>query len=161
EIFASALRIKELDDISLVRLGAKSRIALKCDMLVASTDVPPGMSPAQVARKSVVSCVSDFASKGVKPVAAMISLGLPRDAEPNYIRGLAKGFAIASREFDVQIVGGDTNSTFGETVIDCSMVGIAKTIPARRGARPGDVVAVSGYFGLPPAGLRILMDGAV
>jgi thiamine-monophosphate kinase len=131
-------------------------------MLVASTDVPPGMEAWQVARKSVVSCVSDLAAKGVRPHAAMISLGLPRNCTRPYVEGLAKGFAIASKEFGVKIVGGDTNEANG-LVIDCSMIGFAggSKMPARKGAKPGDAVVVSGMFGLPPAGLAILMQNAV
>lgn len=128
-------------------------------MLVASTDVPPGMEAWQVARKSIVSCASDLAAKGVRPHAAMISLGLPKNCTRPYVEGLARGFAGASKEFGVKIVGGDTNESNG-LVIDCSMIGFARRTPARNGAKPGDVVVVSGMFGLPPAGLAILMGGA-
>lgn len=156
-IFADRLGIADLDDVAL--LGRN--IVFKADMLVASTDVPPGMEAWQVARKSIVSCVSDLAAKGVMPHAAMVSLGLPRNCTRPYVEGLAKGFAGASKEFRVKIVGGDTNEANG-LVIDCSMIGFASgKIPARKGARPGDAVVVSGMFGLPPAGLAILMRNAV
>jgi thiamine-monophosphate kinase len=156
-IFADRLGIADLDDVAL--LGRN--IVLKADMLVASTDVPPGMEAWQVARKSVVSCVSDLAAKGVRPHAAMISLGLPRSCTRPYVEGLARGFAGAAKEFGVKIVGGDTNEASG-LVIDCSMIGFATgKVPARKGARPGDAVVVSGMFGLPAGGLAILMRGAV
>jgi len=157
-IFADRLGIGDLDDVALIG----KNIVFKADMLVASTDVPPGMDAWQVARKSIVSCASDLASKGVKPHAAMISLGLPQNCTRPYIEGLARGFAGASKEFGVKIVGGDTNEANG-IVIDCSMVGFAADgkIPSRKGARPGDLVVVSGRFGLPPAGLAILMRNAI
>jgi len=72
-IFADKLGIADLDDVVLIGRD----IVFKADMLVASTDVPPGMDAWQIARKSIVSCVSDLAAKGVKPHAAMISLGMP------------------------------------------------------------------------------------
>jgi len=135
-------------------------MVFKADMLVASTDVPSRMEAWQIARKSIVSCVSDLAAKGVRPDAAMISLGLPRNCTRPYVEGLAKGFAGASKEFAVKIVGGDTNEA-GGLVIDCSMVGFAGSkMPRRKGARPSDVVVISGMFGLPPAGLAILMRNA-
>jgi len=156
-IFAAKLGIGDLDDVALLY----KRVVLKCDMLVASTDVPPGMEAWQVARKSIVSCASDLAAKGVKPDSAMISLGLPRGVTRPYVEGLANGFAGASKEFGVKIVGGDTNEAAG-LVIDCSMVGFAnRKLPSRSGARPGDYVVVSGMFGLAPAGLAILMKNAV
>lgn len=156
-IFADRLGIGDLDDVALIGRN----VVFKADMLVASTDVPPGMEPWQVARKSIVSCVSDLAAKGVRPHAAMISLGLPKNCTRPYVEGLARGFAGASKEFGVKIAGGDTNEAVG-LVIDCSMIGFAADgrMPQRKGARPGDVVVVSGMFGMPPAGLAILMRNA-
>jgi thiamine-monophosphate kinase len=129
-------------------------------MLVAMTDVPAQMKPWQAARKSVVSCASDLAAKGAMPVAAMISLGLPSEITRGYVEELARGFRIESQEFNVRIVGGDTNEA-KDLVIDCSMIGVANgPVPRRGGARPGDYVLVSGKFGYPAAGLAMLMKGA-
>jgi thiamine-monophosphate kinase len=135
---------------------------MKSDMLVESTDIPRGMKAWQAARKSIVSCISDLAAKGVKPHAAVISLGIPNSysIRQPYIEGLAEGFAIASKEFGVKIVGGDTNEA-GELVIDCSMIGFSTfKVPTRSGAKPGDYVIVSGAFGFAPAGLVILLQNA-
>ena len=158
-IFANKLGISNLDDVALLDKG----IVIKSDMLVASTDVPSGMEAWQIARKSIVSCISDLAAKGVRPHAAVISLGIPNSCsmrQPD-IEGLAEGFAIASKEFGVKIVGGDTNKA-GELVIDCSMIGFARfKVPTRSGAKPGDYVIVSGAFGFAPAGLAILLQNAI
>jgi thiamine-monophosphate kinase len=158
-IFANKLGISNLDDVALLDKG----IVMKSDMLVESTDIPSGMEAWQAARKSIVSCISDLAAKGVKPHAAVISLGIPNSYSMRqpYIEGLAEGFAIASNEFGVKIVGGDTNEA-GELVIDCSMIGFSRfKVPTRSGAKPGDYVIVSGDFGFAPAGLMILLQNAI
>ena len=155
-IFADKLGISNLDDIAVLRKG----IVIKSDMLVASTDIPPGMEAWQIARKSIVSCVSDLAAKGVKPYAAVISLGIPNSCSMQrpVIEGLAEGFALASKEFGVKIVGGDTNEA-SELVIDCTIIGFPRfKVPTRSEAKPGDYVVVSGLFGFAPAGLSILLQ---
>jgi thiamine-monophosphate kinase len=158
-IFSSALGISDLDDVATVPVSA-GQVVFKSDMLVAMTDVPAQMKPWQAARKSVVSCASDLAAKGAMPVAAMISLGLPSGITRGYAEELARGFRVASQEFNVRIVGGDTNEA-RDLVIDCSMIGVANgPVPRRSGARPGDYVVVSGKFGYPAAGLAMLMKGA-
>lgn len=155
-----------LDDVALVDLGRSKRprlLAFKCDMLVGSTDVPPSMSPWQIARKSIVSCVSDFAAKGLTPSSCMLSLGLPKLISLQTIRGLAHGFRLASKEFGINILGGDTNHS-SELTIDCSMLGHSSCpisrIPAQSGAKPGDIIVTSGVFGQTAAGLRIVMNDA-
>jgi thiamine-monophosphate kinase len=155
-IFVNKLGISNLDDVVVLDKG----IVIKSDMLVESTDVPPGMEAWQTARKSVVSCVSDLAAKGVRPYAAVISLGIPNSSsmQQQDIEGLAEGFAIASKEFGVKIVGGDTNEA-GELIIDCTIIGFPRfKVPTRSGAKPGDYVVVSGLFGFAPAGLSILLQ---
>lgn len=157
-VLASALGIAALDDVAQIPLGKKT-LAFKTDMLVGMTDVPDEMTPRQAARKSVVACASDLAAKGVRPLAAMISLGLPRGVTRGYVAELAAGFRAASQEFGVKIVGGDTNEA-QDLVIDCSMIGIADRIPPRSGAKPGDTVVISGLFGYPASGLAMLMRNA-
>jgi len=148
------------DDVALIPGGERGEsVVLKCDMLVAKTDVPPTMSWKLAARKAVAMCISDFAAKGVRPTAFMVSIGLRRGTPDSRVVELASGLLEASREWDVKLVGGDTGEA-GDLVIDCTMVGFAREIVRRAGARPGECVVTSGTFGQTAAGLRILVDGA-
>ncbi|MDE1728949.1 MAG: thiamine-phosphate kinase [Thaumarchaeota archaeon] len=144
------------EDLEILAM-ANRNFAVKSDMLVQSTDVPTGMKLHQVARKSMVSCVSDFACKGIKPRYATISLAIPQGFTRKMINDLADGFAQASREFDVKIVGGDVNKG-KEIVIDVSMFGIGTgKITPRGGAKKGDVIITSGPFGYSSSGLKIIL----
>ena len=148
------------DDVALIPPGkALEGVVLKCDMLVAKTDVPPGMSWKMAARKAVAMCVSDFAAKGVRPTTFMVSLGLPRGTRQGKVVELAAGLLEASNEWKVKLVGGDTSEA-SDLIIDCTMVGFADRIVKRTSAHPGEYVVVSGTFGQTAAGLKILLDGA-
>ena len=142
------------DDVALIPAG-KGRLVAKVDMLVEHTDVPPGMTYRQAARKAVAMCVSDFAAKGVKPDSFMVSLGLKNGVTQEQVNALAEGFNDAGREWKVRLVGGDTNEA-EELIIDCAMVGFATRIVPRDGSSPGDALVVTGRFGYTRAGLGIL-----
>jgi thiamine-monophosphate kinase len=148
------------DDVALVPAGKEDeKVVLKCDMLVERTDVPPGMGWRRAIRKAVAMCISDFAAKGVCPTAFMASLGLPKGTRKEQIEALAVGLADASKEWGVRLVGGDTNEA-DMLVIDCAMIGFAKSIVRRDTADPGEYIFTTGNFGKTAAGLKILLDGA-
>jgi thiamine-monophosphate kinase len=144
------------DDVAVLPQGEGDLVA-KTDMLVRKTDVPKGMKMRQMARKSVVACVSDFAAKGVQPQAALLSLALPSSITRKEVSEMAKGFKEAHDEFSFNIVGGDTNEA-DDIIIDCCMLGFAEKITERQGAAPGDRVIVTGPFGYQPVGLKVLQE---
>jgi thiamine-monophosphate kinase len=148
------------DDVSAVPLGDRRVAVLKADMLVGNTDVPPGMSLWQAARKAVVMNVSDFAAKGVAPRAVLVSLGVPRNFLMSDIAEIARGLNAGARQYGAYIVGGDTSET-KDLTISILLFGTAErnALMLRKGAKPGDVVAVTGAFGKTAAGLCLLLNG--
>ena len=143
------------EDVESFKIG-KKRLIVKVDTLVESTDLPPGMKLEDAARKSIVSCVSDFAAKGVRPIFGIISLTIPKKLSRSNIESLAKGFQRAAREFELKILGGDTNEG-KELVINFSLFGISEKIVNRKGAKANHVIITSGPFGYSAAGLSILL----
>ena len=143
------------EDVESFSAG-KTQVIVKVDTLVESTDIPPKMSLKEAARKSIVACVSDFASKGVKPEFAIISVNLPSKVSAKKISEIAQGIRQASKEFGIKILGGDTNQG-REFVFNVCLFGFAKKISKRKGAKPGDLIFASGPFGLTGAGLQILL----
>ena len=143
------------EDVESFKIG-KKRLVVKVDTLVESTDLPPGMKLDDAARKSIVSCVSDFAAKGVRPIFGIVSLTIPKKFSRSNIEGLAKGFQRAAREFELKILGGDTNEG-KELVITFSLFGASEKIVSRKGAKTNHVIIASGPFGYTGAGFAILL----
>ncbi|MEM3065618.1 MAG: thiamine-phosphate kinase [Candidatus Nitrosotenuis sp.] len=159
QIFQNSFGDKKFvaDDVETFKIGKKIGV-LKIDTLVASTDVLPRMKLSDVARKSIVASISDFASKGVKPLYCIISVSLPKNFSKSKIGELASGFRAASREFGFRILGGDTNKA-NDLVISTVLFGLSERIVSRKGAKEGDIIVVSGPFGLSAAALKIFLEG--
>jgi len=145
------------DDASAVDIGHGKLAVIKSDMLVGKTDAPPGMSLWQAARKAVVMNISDLAAKGVKPIAILASIGIPRGLTKEDIEQIGKGLNDGAREYGAYVLGGDTNEA-SDLVISCAAFGLCEKqqFIRRSGAKPDDFVAVTGLFGKTAAGLKIL-----
>ncbi len=146
------------DDVAAVPISRKVWMLVKSDMLVQSTDVPPGMTLSEAGRKSIVSTVSDFAAKGIRPKALILSIGLPRGTSRKQLSEIGRGLAEGAKEYGCPIVGGDTTES-ADMVIDVAGFGDAKPreLVPRKGAQNGNIVAVTGEFGNSAAGLRMLL----
>ena len=145
----------ESEDVEILNLG-KNKIVAKTDTLVESTDIPSKMKLSDAARKSIVACVSDFAAKGVKPKYGMISINLPKTISRPKINKIVTGFKKACKEFDISIIGGDTNGG-KEIVFNVCLFGIADKIVTRKDSKKGDLIFVTGPFGYTSAGLSMLL----
>ncbi len=147
------------DDVSAVDIGNGKLAVIKTDMLVEKTDVPLGMTLRQAARKAVVMNVSDLAAKGVQPLALLASIGVPRNLTEKDIQQIGRGLNEGAREYNAYVLGGDTNEA-SDLVISCTAFGICEKrhLMRRSGAKPGDIVAVTGLFGKTSSGLKILLE---
>jgi thiamine-monophosphate kinase len=98
--------------------------------------------------------LSDLAAMGAEPEALLVALALPAAAEAAAISELYEGL----NEPGVPVAGGDT--TRGETlVVTVTAVGRSERVPGRAGARPGDILVVTGALGGASAGLHVLRAG--
>lgn len=159
KIFQSKLRDKNFvaEDVEIFNIG-KTNCVVNIDTLVESTDIPPRTKVSDAARKSVVACASDFAAKGIKPLFGVISVNIPKNFSKSKIEELGKGIGNAAKEFNIKILGGDTNEG-KELVIHVCLIGFSDKIIRRRGSNNGDIVFTTGLFGYSAAGLQILLKG--
>src|SRR5918911_554778 len=96
--------------------------------------------PRRVGRKAMAVNPRDIAAMAGRPVAAVVSVGLPRHGGRALARELYAGLRAVADAFDTAVVGGDTNSWEGPLVITVAPLGEAtgRGPVVRGGARPGD-----------------------
>ncbi|MCQ6562691.1 thiamine-phosphate kinase [Paenibacillus mendelii] len=117
------------------------------------------MGEADVGWKALAANVSDIAAMGGVPRHALVSVSVPRAWEPARMRRLYDGLYACAEHYGVAVVGGDTTSSPAQLVVSVTVVGTVAAGKAisRAGAKPGDVVFVTGPLGLSAAGLHWLL----
>ncbi|MEW6637810.1 MAG: thiamine-phosphate kinase [Actinomycetota bacterium] len=143
------------DDCAVVRFG-ETEWALAADMLVGGHHFRGWAAPEDVGYKAVAVNVSDVAAMGGTPRFVLTSGGAP---DPETTLRCFRGVAEACREFGVYPLGGDTTGA-GVLTLDVAILGELSYPPVlRSGARPGDLLAVTGELGASAAGFLALERG--
>jgi thiamine-monophosphate kinase len=137
------------DDTAVLAATARPLLVTTDMLLEGSCFRLAEAGPYRVGRKAMAVNLSDIAAMAGVPRAALLSVGLPRTGPPDLVRELFRGAADLARDFNVAVVGGDTNSHDGGLVISVTLLGDATDRGAvvRSGARPGDRLFVTGPLG--------------
>jgi thiamine-monophosphate kinase len=143
------------DDCAVLSLG-DTLWAAAADMLVSERHFKEWATPEDVGYKAVAANVSDVAAMGGVPRFVLASGGA--NGAETTLRCM-HGVLEACEEFGVYLLGGDTTSAPALTV-DVSILGQLAHAPVlRSGARPGDLLVVTGELGASAAGLLALESG--
>ena len=137
------------DDCAVLR-PSTAPLLVKTDMLLENCHFTLEQAgPRRVGRKALAVNLSDIAAMGGRPVAAVVSVGLPRQGTQLAAEELYAGMRALADEFAVAIVGGDTNTWNGGLVVSVALLGDAgpQGPILRSGAKPGDWLFVTGPLG--------------
>ncbi len=154
----SALKVAVGDDAALFAPRTGYETILTCDWFLEGTHFLRDKHPADaVGWKSLARAVSDTAAMGGQPRCFLLSLALPQTCTGDWLDEFLGGLGRAARKFCCFLAGGDTTQR-KEILINVTVVGEVREGQAvlRSGARPGDIIFVSGRLGEAELGLRLL-----
>ena len=136
------------DDAAVLKLDARRYQLFTTDMLVEGIHFTLRSPAKQVGYKALACNISDIAAMGGLPTCAVVSIGLPSTIKMSYVQDLYLGMAALAAKFSVSIVGGDTVKS-DQLTINIALLGEVekKHLTLRSGAKPGDMIFVSGALG--------------
>ena len=146
------------DDVAVMTPGSGKQVVAKTDAIVAGIHFFPNDPAGLVAQKALRVNLSDLAAKGAVPLCYMLDLILPSATTEEWVASFAAGLARDQETFGVHLIGGDTNATPGALTVAIALLGEidhGQTL-RRGGARPGDVIFVTGTIGDAALGLAAL-----
>ncbi|HNR24226.1 MAG TPA: thiamine-phosphate kinase [Candidatus Bipolaricaulis anaerobius] len=146
------------DDAAALDLGGDRLVLFTVDSQVEGSHfVFDRIPPHLLGRRLLAVNASDIAAMGGRPTHALVSLVLPPDLALAWVEELYAGLEEEAERFGVAVVGGNVARSPGGIVLDLALVGGVPRahLLTRAGARPGDLVLVTGALGEAAAGLIV------
>jgi thiamine-monophosphate kinase len=145
------------DDAAFIKPPPGCDLVLQADALVGGVHFFPDDAAHMIASKALRMNLSDLAAKGAKPLGFLLSLALPKELGDDWLSDFANGLRGDAVLFGCPLFGGDTTRTPGPAMISIAMFGSVPegTMVRRAGAKPGDLVFVSGTIGDAALGLYL------
>lgn len=152
--------VKGIGDDTSVTLQAGGRHLLATtDILIEGTHFKRGWTtPYLLGRKALSISLSDIAAMGGEPLFYLVSIALPPDTEKKFLDELYRGLSDCGKDYGAVLAGGNTARTKGAMMAATTLFGEApaRETVYRSGARPGDIIYVTGCMGDAALGLRLL-----
>lgn len=147
------------DDAAFLKVSPGCELVVTVDTVIAGVHFRLDDPPELIARKALRVNLSDLAAKGAKPIGFLQALSLNDGITDAYLEKYALGLAADVTEFQCPLLGGDTTSGQGPLTISITAFGEVETGKGvlRSGAKPGDILFVTGTIGDGALGLACLM----
>jgi len=149
------------DDCAVLPWKGRTRLLVTTDMLVEDIHFLRAKIPARdLGYKSLAVNLSDIAAMGGRPEAAFLSLGIPAEISVAWLDAFFGGLKYLAAAESVPLLGGDTTKSPGPLIINIAVIGRAdrERIKFRSGAKPGDLICVTGELGDSGGGLRVILE---
>jgi len=113
--------------------------------------------------KSLAVNLSDIAAMGGTAKDAFVSIAIPDDCPIEFIEDLYEGIKTLAARYQVNILGGDTTGSKTDLIINVAVTGSvsAEEVLLRSHAKPGDMIACTGFPGESKAGLYLVLNNLV
>jgi thiamine-monophosphate kinase len=146
------------DDCAVLDLGLPDRLVLfKTDAVVEGVHFTAETPPEKIGHKALARCLSDIAAMAGTPVAAVVTLGLPREFDAGRVEKIYAGMGALARRYEIAIVGGETVVNPERMLISVALLGtvVRGRCVLRSGALAGDAIFVTGELGGSLAGRHL------
>ena len=144
------------DDCAAIDIGNRY-LLVTTDMMVTKTHIPKGMGPYDIGWSIVAVNLSDIAAMGGKPLGVVTAIGITRGHPIEFLEQMVDGMNDCARRFNTSVVGGDTKEHEDLVLCGTALGEVDKSdILLRKGAKPGDLIAVTGSLGRAGAGFYSL-----
>jgi thiamine-monophosphate kinase len=147
------------DDCAVLDLKGEDCLVVTTDMLHRTTDFPEEMTPWQMGWMSAAVNLSDIAAMGAEPTGLLMAIGMPSDTEIAFVEELARGIQACAEFCGTTVIGGDLDTHAELTITGTALGRVKKSqLLLRKGAKPGDLVCVTGYAGTAGAALKAVLS---
>lgn len=146
------------DDAAVIQNSGEVTV-ISTDMLVEGIHFDLMYTPLKhLGYKAIVVNLSDIFAMNAVPTHVTVSMAISSKYSLEAIRELYEGIGLACKRYNIDLIGGDTTSSPKGMIISITAVGTAikENLSYRNGAKPGDIICVTGDLGASYLGLQIL-----